>query len=139
MFTGRLSLVLAALFLLAVGASAAPIPDGSYGTHRVGWYPNVSEGEGLTCPQTCRAHMAAVAESAPSPGVPSRAFVCKVQVERGAYLFGSQFDDRPACYTVGLDLKGAYHERYHCLCVDPKVEEVKPGESLMRKPPSGGD
>lgn len=47
-----------------------------------------------------------------------RAFVCRVEGKvKDTWLYGSQFDDRAACYTTGLDLKGSFTQRYFCLCV----------------------
>ena len=50
-------------------------------------------------------------------------YVCKVRkAHKGPYLwlFGTQFADRPACYTTGRDLKGEFSDVFYCLCVKEK-------------------
>lgn len=119
-----LTLSLLLLPLVAAPLAADPIKNGSMDPYRAGWYPNTSRQGPLTCAQTCKQKASALAEHEPSAEpVPKRAFVCKVQGKpKGdlrTWLYGSQFDDRAACYTVGLDLKGSYNDKYFCLCVHP--------------------
>lgn len=115
-----------ALMLTAPGAQADPIKNLSMGSYQAGWYSNSSRGGPLTCAETCKQKASALPEHEPSAvPVPKRAFLCKVQGEpKGdlrTWLYGSQFDDRAACYTVGLDLKGSYDDSYLCLCVNPRL------------------
>jgi len=113
--------VAAAAVLLVVApqpASGDPIEDSQLKPYRAGWFSNVEGKEYLTCSQTCTTKAKAVPEHEAS-GVPTakRAFVCRATGKSTGWLYGSQFDDRAACYTVGLDLKGSYSNRYMCLCV----------------------
>lgn len=122
---------LAAALLLAVpGAQADPIKNLSMDPYRAGWYSNASRGGPLTCAETCKQKASALPEHEPSAvPVPKRAFLCKVQGKpKGdlrTWLYGNQFDDRPACYTVGLDLKGSYEDSYFCLCVNPVRRPIR--------------
>lgn len=119
------------VLLLAVpGAKADPIKNSSMDPYRAGWYSNASRGGPLTCAETCKQKANALPEHEPSAEpVPKRAFLCKVQGKPKdnlrTWLYGSQFDDRAACYTVGLDLKGSYEDSYFCLCVDPVRERSR--------------
>jgi len=115
---------LAALSLIAVPeAQADPIQDGAMNDYKAGWFSNAGRSGPLTCTETCKlkaeGSLAEYEATFDSPA--KRAFVCKVEGRPNndvrTWLYGSQFDDRPACYTVGRDLKGSYSERYHCLCV----------------------
>jgi hypothetical protein len=114
---------LAILALFALNVQAEPINDGALGPYRAGWFPNNGPQGPLSCTDTCKAKApGTVAEHAPSAApVPKRAFVCrapgKPKGNLQTWLYGSQFDDRPACYTTGLDLKGSFAEKYFCLCV----------------------
>ncbi|MGH9361604.1 MAG: hypothetical protein ACRD2T_06775 [Thermoanaerobaculia bacterium] len=126
LFIRRTALVLgtaAVLALLAVSVHADPIQDGALAPYRAGWFVNSSPGGPLTCVETCKAKApGTLAEyEASAVGVTRRAFVCRVagkpKGDIRTWLCGSQFDDRAACYTTGLDLKGSYAERYLCLCV----------------------
>jgi hypothetical protein len=117
--------VTGALLLVALGAGAEPIDNFAMKPYRAGWYSNSQAGKLLTCAATCRAKASASTEHEPSAVPPTRrAFVCRVQGEPSGelrtFLYGNQFDDRAACYTVGLDLKGSYSDKYLCLCVDPE-------------------
>ena len=114
---------LAAVFvLMPVAATADPIEDMTIKPYKAAWFPNVYKGEALTCVDTCKRNRAGLAEYEAS-AVPStkRAFVCRIQgAPKGnlrTWQYGSQFDERPACYTTGLDLKGSYEKNYLCLCV----------------------
>jgi hypothetical protein len=116
---GALILALAAvLALLPRNIHADPIQDGALAPYRAGWFPNSG-----TCAATCKAKApGSLAEYEASPVAPTkRAFACRVagkpQGTIDTWLYGSQFDDRAACYTTGLDLKGSYSEKYYCLCV----------------------
>lgn len=110
------------LILITIGAIADPIKDLTLDGYRAAWYPNISAGKSMTCPEVCKESIGGLPEyEASSVPVTKRAFVCKVQGEpKGnirTWLYGSQFDDRKACYTVDLSLKGKYSEKYFCLCV----------------------
>ncbi|HZF09227.1 MAG TPA: hypothetical protein VFE33_10605 [Thermoanaerobaculia bacterium] len=110
------------LALLAVNAQADPIQDGALAPYRAGWFSNAGP-HPLTCADTCKAKApGSIAEHEASAVPPTkRAFVCRVagkpEGHLETWLYGSQFDDRAACYTTGLDLKGSYNPRYFCLCV----------------------
>jgi len=99
-------------------ASGDPIDDSQLKPYRAGWFSNVEAQNYLTCAETCKTKAKAVPEHEASAVPPTkRAFVCRAPGKPSGWLYGSQFDDRAACYTVGLDLKGSYSERYMCLCV----------------------
>lgn len=56
-----------------------------------------------------------------------RSFLCRFEGrpngDQRTWAYGNQFDDRPACYTVGRDLKGFYLQDFMCLCVArPRVQ-----------------
>ncbi|HEV8578452.1 MAG TPA: hypothetical protein VGX68_05160 [Thermoanaerobaculia bacterium] len=110
----------AVLVFLALAVSADPIGDGALAPYRAGWFSN---GGTMTCAATCKAKApGTLAEYEPSAVPPTkRAFVCRVAGKPvnnlQTWLYGSQFDDRAACYTTGLDLKGSYTKTYFCLCV----------------------
>ena len=110
------------LLILPGGAGADPVQDLSLHQYRAGWYSNLHQDKQLTCPQTCKARVGGLAEYEASPVPPTkRAFLCKVegtpQEKIRTWLYGNQFDDRPACYTTALNLKGSYSQRYFCLCI----------------------
>jgi hypothetical protein len=111
------------LALLALGVHADPIQDGALAPYRAGWFPNASPKGPLTCAETCKAKAPGTLAEYEASAVPptKRAFVCRVAGKPHdnleTWLYGSQFDDRAACYTTGLDLKGSYSRRYFCLCV----------------------
>lgn len=111
------------LALFAVNVHADPIQDGAIAPYRAGWFPNNGRRGPLTCSETCKAKAPGTLAEYEASAVPAtrRAFVCRVagrpQRELQTWLYGSQFDDRPACYTTGLDLKGSYAQKYFCLCV----------------------
>ena len=108
------------LALLALNANADPIQDGALASYRAGWFANDNPPGPMTCAETCRKKApGSVAEHEASSVSPTkRVFVCRVEGKtKDTWLYGSQFDDRPACYTTGLDLKGTHSPRYHCLCV----------------------
>ena len=117
-------IAIAGLLALPLAVVADPFKDFSLEGHRAGWYPNAQGGKTLTCPETCKAQVGGLAEYEASPGVVKRAFVCKVQgAPEGnirTWLYGNQFDERKACYTVDVSLKGTYSEKYFCLCVGNK-------------------
>ena len=107
------------LALLALDVHADPIQDGALAPYRAGWFSN---GGSLTCAETCKAKAPGTLPEYEASAVPptKRAFVCRVGKAQGSldtWLYGSQFDDRAACYTTGLDLKGSYTQKYFCLCV----------------------
>lgn len=110
--------------VLPLAAFADPIADGSFNPYKAGWYPNVIDGKPLACRQVCeiKAKAAAEFEAAPGPRV-KRTFVCKVafrqENRQSPFLYGNQFDARPACYTTDISLRGKYSERFLCLCVEP--------------------
>ena len=110
------------LSLLALSAQADPIQDGALAPYRAGWFPNTGP-KALTCAETCKAKAPGTLAEYEASAVPptKRAFVCRVagkpQGQLETWLYGSQFDDRAACYTTGLDLKGSYALKYFCLCV----------------------
>jgi hypothetical protein len=127
-FSARKALYLgtaAVLTLLALNVHADPIQDGALAPYRAGWFPNASPQGPLTCAQTCKAKAPGTIPEHEASAVPPtrRAFVCRVtgrpNGNLATSLYGSQFDDRPACYTTGLDLKGSFNQRYFCLCVAP--------------------
>lgn len=127
-----LTLAVAGLLLVATGAQADPIKDGSLDPHRAGWYSNASRGGPLTCAETCKQKANnALPEYEAAPGsIIRRAFVCKVpkgsEGDVRTFLYGNQFDERPACYTVGTNLgEASYSQRYLCLCVARKVKLQK--------------
>ena len=109
-----------ALVFLALTAHADPIQDGALAPYRAGWFNN---GGSMTCAETCKAKApGTLPEYEPSPISPTkRAFLCRVAGKPNGdlrtWLYGSQFDDRAACYTTGLDLKGSHAPKYFCLCV----------------------
>ena len=113
----------AVLAVLALTVHADPIDDGALAPHRAGWFANTSRSGPLTCAETCKAKAPGTLAEYEASAVPptKRAFVCRVpgkpKGELETWLYGSQFDDRAACYTTGLDLKGSYSQRYFCLCV----------------------
>lgn len=120
-------LALAAVFALTL--SADPIQDASLTAYRAGWYSNAAPRGPMTCTQTCEAKApGTLAEYEPSADPPAkRSFLCRVQGRPSGDLrtwaYGNQFDDRPACYTVGRDLKGSYLQDFMCLCVArPRVQ-----------------
>jgi hypothetical protein len=108
------------LAFLALGVQADPIQDGAIAPYRAGWFAN---GGSLTCAETCKAKAPGTLPEYEASSVPptKRAFLCRVAGRPvgsiQTWLYGSQFDDRATCYTTGLDLKGSYSKRYHCLCV----------------------
>lgn len=110
------------LALLALNAQADPIQDGALAPYRAGWFEN-SGPKALTCIETCKAKApGTLPEYEASPVSPTkRAFLCRVAGKPvgkvDTWLYGNQFDDRPACYTTGLDLKGTFSAKYFCLCV----------------------
>ena len=118
-----LSLLLAVLGL-AAAALAEPIPNSSFASRTAGWF----DGKGLSCPEICKKQKA-VAESEKSTATPvERSYVCKVRkAQEGPYLwlFGTQFDARPACYVTDRDLKGEYSDVFYCLCVKPSIRTAK--------------
>jgi hypothetical protein len=126
LFIRRGALILgmaAVLALLPPSVGADPIQDGALAPYRAGWFANNGPGGPLTCSETCKAKApGTLAEyEATFVSVTKRAFVCRVAGKRTGdigttWLYGSQFDDRAACYTTGLDLKGSYVQRYYCLC-----------------------
>jgi hypothetical protein len=107
------------LALLALPVYADPIGDGALAAHRAGWFAN---GGTLTCARTCALKAPGTVAEHEASAVPptKRAFVCRVagkpQGNLQTWLYGSQFDDRAACYTTGLDLKGSFTQKYFCLC-----------------------
>lgn len=109
-----------ALALLALNVHADPIGDGALAPYRAGWFDNNGT---LTCAQTCKAKAPGTLPEYEASAVPNtkRAFVCRVAGQPAGNLqtalYGSQFDERPACYTTGLDLKGSHTKKYFCLCV----------------------
>ena len=111
------------LALLALDLHADPIQDGALAPYRAGWFDNSGRGGPLTCAETCKAKAAGTLPEYEASAVPNtkRAFVCRVAGkptgDLRTWLYGSQFDDRAACYTTGLDLKGTHAPRYFCLCV----------------------
>ncbi len=109
----------AVLALFALNVQADPIQDGALASYRAGWFANA----GLTCAAICKAKAPGTLpeyEASPVPAT-KRAFLCRVAGKpKGnidTWLYGSQFDDRAACYTTGIDLKGSYSQKYFCLCV----------------------
>lgn len=123
----RWSMICCALLAAAAGTGvAAPIPNGSFADHAVGWF----DGRDATCPEICQRHGAsAETEKNTAPPV-SRSHVCKVRKAKdGPYwwLFGTQFGSRPACYVTDRDLKGEYVQTYYCLC----VKEIEPERSRL--------
>lgn len=118
--TGLLATAAAVVLLVLAQspAGADPVADSALSPYRAGWYSNAAQPKNLTCADTCQTKAKALAEYEASAVPPTkRAFVCRVTVDKERWLYGSQFDDRPACYTVGLDLKGSYNDNYMCLCV----------------------
>lgn len=107
------------LAVLALNIHADPVQDGALAPYRAGWFDNNGT---LTCAQTCKAKAPNTLPEYEASSVPNtkRAFVCRVGKPEGnlqVARYGSQFDERPACYTTGLDLKGSHAPKYHCLCV----------------------
>lgn len=108
------------LALLALNVHADPIGDGALAPYRAGWFDNNGT---LTCAQTCKTKAPGSQAEHEASAVPNtkRAFVCRVAGRPAGTLqtalYGSQFDERPACYTTGLDLKGSHRPKYFCLCV----------------------
>lgn len=110
--------LLAVLVLAANAAVAEPIPNGSFADRSAGWF----DAKGQACPEICK-RQKAVAEREKNTAPPvAESYVCKVRkAHEGPYfwLFGTQFDDRTACYTTNRDLKGEYSDVFYCLCVKP--------------------
>jgi hypothetical protein len=112
------------LTLLAVSAQADPIQDGALAVYKAGWFANNGPSGPLTCSQTCKAKAPgtlAEYEASPVPNT-KRAFLCRVDTGKplGSLtnsLYGTQFDERAACYKTGIDLKGSFTKNYFCLCV----------------------
>jgi len=113
----------AVLALVPLNVHADPIQDGALAPYRAGWFANAGPKGPLTCSETCKAKAPGTLAEYEASAVPptKRAFVCRVagkpQGNLETWLYGSQFDDRAACYTTGLDLKGSYSLKYFCLCV----------------------
>ena len=113
----------AVLALFALTVHADPIGDGALAPYRAGWFANNGPQGPLTCAETCKAKAPGTLAEYEASAVPhtKRAFVCRVAGKPvnniATALYGSQFDDRAACYTTGLDLKGSYTDKYFCLCV----------------------
>lgn len=108
----------AVLMTLALNLHADPIQDGAIAPYRAGWFANTG-----TCAETCKAKAPGTLpeyEASPVPHT-KRAFLCRVagkpQGDLKTWLYGNQFDERAACYTTGLDLKGSHAPKYFCLCV----------------------
>jgi hypothetical protein len=125
LFIRRGALILGAatiLALLAPSVQADPIQDGALASYRAGWFPNTGPQGPLSCSDTCKKNApGTLAEYEASPIPPfKRAFVCRVAGKPNGnidtWLYGSQFDTRPACYTTGVDLKGSFSDKYYCLC-----------------------
>lgn len=108
----------AVLMTLALNLHADPIQDGALAAYRAGWFANTG-----SCVETCKAKAPGTLPEYEASAMPNtkRAFVCRVagkpQGNLQTWLYGSQFDDRAACYTTGLDLKGSHAPKYFCLCV----------------------
>jgi len=124
-FTRRGALILGTatvLALFALTTNADPIQDGALASYRAGWFANAGPQGPLTCAVTCKTKAPGTVAEHEASAVPptKRAFVCRVagkpQGSLQTWLYGSQFDDRAACYTTGLDLKGSYTQKYFCLC-----------------------
>ena len=113
----------AVLAFFALNLHADPIGDGALAAYRAGWFANNGPKGPLSCAETCKVKAPGTLAEYEASAVPptKRAFVCRVAGKPvnniGTWLYGSQFDDRAACYTTGLDLKGSYTEKYFCLCV----------------------
>ena len=92
------------------------------GLFKAAWISNASRGEPLTCAETCKKKLPpSLPEYEGSPGsVIKRAFACKVagrpEGNVRTWLFGNQFDERPACYTTDTSQNGTYNQSYYCLC-----------------------
>lgn len=117
----RVSMLLLVGLAFSAGAAVAePLPNNSFASRIAGWF----DAKGLTCPQTCEREQA-VAEQEKNTASPTAAsYVCKIRkAQAGPYvwLFGTQFDARPACYTTDRDLKGSYSDIFYCLCVKARV------------------
>ena len=117
-------LALCLLMPLPLLVLADPINDGVFAGYKAGWFANIHAGKPVTCPQVCKRKLGVAAEYEAAPGpLLKRTFVCKVayrpegQVQ--TFLYGNQFDARPACYTTYITLKGTYSEKFLCLCVSP--------------------
>ena len=104
------------LALLAAGVQADPIQDGALASYRAGWFANDGprplellghlQGEGARQPRRVRGGRRA--------GTVQAGFGCRVagkpKGDLATWLYGSQLDDRPACYTTGIDLKGSFNQ-----------------------------
>jgi hypothetical protein len=114
----KVPILAAVLMTLALNLHADPIQDGALASYRAGWFANTG-----SCADTCKAKAPGSLAEYEASAVPhtKRAFVCRVEGKPNGdirtWLYGSQFDDRAACYTTGLDLKGSYAQKYFCLCV----------------------
>ena len=113
----------AVLMMLALNLHADPIQDGALAAYRAGWFANAGPGGPLTCAETCKAKAPGTLpeyEASPVPAT-KRAFLCRVagkpKGDLQTWLYGNQFDERAACYTTALDLKGSHAPKYFCLCV----------------------
>jgi hypothetical protein len=110
------------ILTIAPNLMADPIDDTNVGLFKAAWISNASRGEPLTCAQACKEKLPpSLPEYEGAPGdVIKRAFVCKVagraEGNVRTWLFGNQFDERPACYTTDTSQKGTYSQNYHCLC-----------------------
>ncbi len=114
----KVPILAAVLMMFALHLHADPIQDGALAAYRAGWFANAG-----SCADTCKAKAPGSLAEYEASAVPhtKRAFVCRVegkpQGDLRTWLYGSQFDDRAACYTTGLDLKGSFAAKYFCLCV----------------------
>lgn len=123
LFRGGALIAATVLALLALDVHADPIQDGALAPYRAGWFANDGGPSPRTCSETCKAKAPGSLAEYEASSVPptKRAFVCRVagkaQGNLATWRYGSQFDERAACYTTGLDLKGSYTEKYYCLCV----------------------
>ncbi|WP_299495392.1 hypothetical protein [uncultured Shewanella sp.] len=117
---------------LSMSIQADPIQDLSMNAYKAGWFPNFYQGQAMTCPKACDVWVGTRAEYERTNDVVSKhdvAYVCKITRDPAIimdpqndpsshWVYGSQFDDIPACFagtswgqTIGSDL-------FMCLCVD---------------------
>ena len=116
--------VIVVLIFFPLSVLADPIKDSSMDGYKAGWYLNLHDNKLLTCPETCKASVNGLPESVSSSEASQKAFLCKrsIRIEKDqktkTWLFGSQFDDKTACYLFDQSGKRAASDKYYCLCVN---------------------
>jgi hypothetical protein len=135
-----LSIFVPLILVIPAKLIADPIDDTNVSLFKAAWISNASRGEPLSCAETCKEKMPpSLREYEGAPGsVIKRAFVCKVagrpEGDVRTWLFGNQFDERPACYTTDTSQKGTYSQNYYCLCAVDAGARSSAAPVLASKP-----